>query len=68
LNDPSIVVPPMEPTIVDPRAGLREQGSIRVLGRGNRHIEMYVSTGASHHIGYDAMQTDDFGLRWAQAG
>jgi hypothetical protein len=26
----------MEPTIVGPKAGLREQGSIRVLGRGNR--------------------------------
>jgi hypothetical protein len=44
---------------VGPRAGLREQGSIRVLGRGNRHTEMCVSAGASHHIGYDVMQPDD---------
>ncbi len=58
----------MEPTIVGPRAGLREQGSIRVLGRGNRHTEMCVSAEAAHHIGYDAMQPDDFGLRWVRAG
>ncbi len=31
------IVSPMEPTIVGPRAVLREQGSIRVFGRGNRH-------------------------------
>ncbi len=61
------IVPPMEPTIVGPRVGLREQGSIRVLGRGNRHTEMCVSAGASHHIGYDAVQSDDFCLGWVRA-
>ncbi len=63
-----VFVPPMEPTIVGPRAGLRERGSIRVLGRGNRHTKMCAAAGAAHHIGYDAMQPDGFGLRWVRAG
>ena len=54
------IIPPMEPTIVGPRAGLREQGSVRVLGSGNRHTEVSVLAGASHHIGNDAVQPADF--------
>ena len=55
------IIPPMEPTIVGPRAGLREQGSVRVLGRENRHTEVSVLAGASHHIGNDAVQPANFG-------
>ncbi len=62
------IVPPTEPTIVGPRAGLRERGSIRVIGRGNRHTGIRISAGASHRIGYDAVQPDNFGLSWVWAG
>jgi hypothetical protein len=54
------IIPPMEPTIVGPRVGLREQGSVRVLGRGNRQTEVSVLAEASHHIGNDAVQPADF--------
>ena len=54
------IIPPMEPTIMGSRAGLREKRSVRVVSGGNRHTEMSVLAGAAHHIGYDAMKTSNF--------
>ena len=36
------IIPPMEPTIMGSRAGLGEEGGVRVGGMGNRHTEIRV--------------------------
>ncbi len=50
-----LVVPPMESTIVGPRAS-------------ENRVALGYSVGGTNHIGYDAMQPDDFGLQWVRAG
>ncbi len=54
------IIPPMEPTIMGSIAGLRKKRSVRVVSGGNRHTEMSVLAGATHHIGYDAMKPSNF--------
>ena len=66
------VIPPMEPAIMGSRAGLREEGSVRVGGMVNRHTEIRVLAGATHHIRDNPVQPSNFrrvlGVSWVGFG
>jgi hypothetical protein len=50
----------MEPAVMGSRAGLGEEGGVRVGSGRNRHAEIRVLAGATNRIRYNPVQPSNF--------